>query len=62
MPDSNSEIVARGEVKNHYFLNYSDSEGGAHSLTGMGIRFIEFEADSDALLGLGLARMRQAMH
>ena len=58
MPDSHSQIVARGEVKNHYFLNFADSTGSAHSLTGMGIRFTEFEIDSDAMLGLGLSRFR----
>ncbi len=56
MPDSHAQIVARGEVKNHYYLNFADGNGAAHSLMGMGIRFIEFEADSDTLLGLGLAR------
>src|ERR1700722_15017141 len=58
MPDSHSQIVARGEVKNHYFLNFSDHTGGPHALTGMGIRFTEFESDSDAMLGLGLSRFR----
>jgi hypothetical protein len=62
MPDSHSQIIAKGEVKNHYFLNYSDRSGGPHALTGMGIRFIEFESDGDALLGMGLARMRGPMH
>src|SRR5205807_10629854 len=37
MPDSHSEIVARGEVKNHYFLNFADSSGSAHLLTAMGV-------------------------
>lgn len=58
MPDSHSQIVARGEVKNHYFLNFSDSSGAAHALTGMGIRFTEFESDCDSLLGMGLSRMK----
>ena len=58
MADSQATIIARGEVKNHYFLNFADSTGSAHSLTGMGIRFTEFESDSDALLGMGLSRIR----
>ena len=58
MPDSHSKIVARGEVKNHYFLNFADAEGLARALTGMGVRFLEFENDGDALLGLGLSRLR----
>jgi hypothetical protein len=57
MPDSQATIIARGEVKNHYFLNFND-ERGQRSLTGMAIRFTEFEADSEELMGLGLTRMR----
>jgi hypothetical protein len=57
MPDSQASIVARGEVKNHYFLNFNDAEG-QRSLTGMAIRFHEFEAESQEMLGLGLTRMR----
>ena len=57
MPDSQASIVARGEVKNHYFLNFSDGEG-ARSLSGMAVRFTEFEAESGELFGLGLTRMR----
>ena len=45
------------QVKNHYFLNFNDA-GGARSLTGMAIRFHEFEAESQEMLGLGLTRMR----
>lgn len=62
MPDSHSQIVVRGEVKNHYFLNFSDAMGGAHALTGMGIRFTEFEEDGDAMLGMGLTRMKRTLH
>jgi hypothetical protein len=36
-------IVARGEVKNHYFFNYAEGPS-ARSLSGMGIRFLHFEA------------------
>jgi hypothetical protein len=57
MQDSQATIVARGEVKNHYFLNFNDA-GGARSLTGMAVRFTEFEAESEQKLGLGLTRMR----
>jgi hypothetical protein len=57
MPDSQASIVARGEVKNHYFLNFSDGDG-ARSLAGMAVRFTEFEAESGELFGLGLTRMR----
>jgi hypothetical protein len=57
MPESMATIVARGEVKNHYFLNFSDA-GGQRSLTGMAVKFSEFEADSRELMGLGMTRMR----
>jgi hypothetical protein len=57
MPDSQASIVARGEVKNHYFLNFSD-DGRARSLSGMAVRFTEFERESGEILGLGLTRMR----
>jgi hypothetical protein len=57
MQDSSATIIARGEVKNHYFLNFNDA-GGQRSLTGMAIKFKEFEADSQEMLGLGLTRMR----
>jgi hypothetical protein len=57
MQDSQATIIARGEVKNHYFLNFSDGTG-QRSLTGMAIKFTEFEAESEELLGLGLVRMR----
>ncbi len=42
------EIVARGEVKNHYYLNFADPSG-PRSITGMGIRFVAFEAGGDLL-------------
>jgi hypothetical protein len=57
MPDSLATIIARGEVKNHYYLNFSDATG-QRSLTGMAVRFTAFEAESEELLGLGLTRMR----
>jgi len=43
MPDSDGEIVARGEVKRHYFLNFADGEG-QRQMTGIGVRFTRFEA------------------
>ena len=57
MPDSQATIIARGEVKNHYYLNFSDG-GGTRSLTGMAIKFTEFETESSSELDLGLNRMR----
>ncbi|HEY3355667.1 MAG TPA: PilZ domain-containing protein [Polyangia bacterium] len=57
MPDSDGEIVATGEVKNHYFLNFADASG-ARAITGMGIRFVGFEADGAESLQTGLRRFR----
>ena len=57
MPDSQATIIARGEVKNHYFLNFSDGQG-QRSLTGMAVRFTEFETESREIMGLGMTRMR----
>ena len=37
LPDSHARVSARGEVKNHYFLNFSDGKGGIRALMGMGI-------------------------
>jgi hypothetical protein len=57
MPDSQATIIARGEVKNHYFLNFNDANG-QRSLTGMAIRFTAFEAESQEVMGLAMTRMR----
>jgi hypothetical protein len=57
IPGSQASIIARGEVKNHYFLNFNDSVG-QRSLTGMAIKFREFEAETAEVLGAGLTRMR----
>ncbi len=56
-PDSQATIVAHGEVKNHYFLNFGDSSG-PRSLTGMAIRFTRFDDEAEDTLDLGLRRMR----
>jgi len=55
--DEGPTIVARGEVKNHYFLNFAD-ESGPRSLTGMAIRFTEFETDSRDPFAEGIGTMR----
>ena len=64
MPESPARIVARGEVKNHYFLNFADPKGGskAKRLTGMGVRFKAFESEADLLGGLGISRLRTVLH
>ena len=60
VPDEGPTIVARGEVKNHYFLNFSD-ESGPRSLTGMAVRFTEFETDSRDHFAEGIGTLR-VMH
>jgi PilZ domain len=57
MLGSAASIIARGEVKNHYFLNFADGSG-ARSLTGMAIKFTEFEAEPKERLGTGIAQLR----
>jgi len=56
-PEENAEIVALGEVKNHYFVNYTD-KGETRSVTGMAVRFTGFENQSDSILRECLDRMR----
>lgn len=62
MPESPTRIVARGEVKNHYFLNFAAPNGKAKALTGMGVRFTGFESEADLMLGLGISRLRTLLH
>jgi hypothetical protein len=56
-PEENAEIVALGEVKNHYFVNYAD-KGETRSVTGMAVRFTGFENESDSILRECLDRLR----
>jgi hypothetical protein len=53
IPEARGTLIATGEVKRHYFLQFSDRLG-PRVLTGMGIRFTAFEDDSDARLASGL--------
>jgi hypothetical protein len=57
MPDGGGEIVAHGEVKNHYFLNYADATG-PRAVSGMGIRFVAFESEGENALADDLKRFR----
>ena len=58
MPESDAEIVACGEVKNHYFLNYADGPHGPTTMSGMGVRFTGFEADGAESLERSLRGLR----
>jgi hypothetical protein len=55
--DSSAEIVALGEVKNHYFMNFA-KEGLTHSVSGMAVRFYAFENESQQILADCLDRFR----
>jgi hypothetical protein len=55
--DSAAEIVALGEVKNHYFMNYA-KEGLTLSVSGMAVRFYAFENESQQILAECLDRFR----
>ncbi len=56
-PDETGEIVALGEVKNHYFINFGQA-GETVSVTGMAIRFSGFDDDSALHLRACLNRFR----
>jgi hypothetical protein len=57
VPDGSGEVVAVGEVKNHYFINYA-KDGVNRSVTGMAVRFTSFESDSHRILSDCLGRLR----
>lgn len=56
-PDETAEIVAVGEVKNHYFVNYVQA-GATRSVSGMAVRFEGFENESQQILDDCLNRFR----
>lgn len=56
-PEETAEIVAVGEVKNHYFVNYVQS-GTTRSISGMAVRFEGFEHESQQILHDCLNRFR----
>ncbi|MGD0835031.1 MAG: PilZ domain-containing protein [Polyangia bacterium] len=56
-PEETAEIVALGEVKNHYFVNYVQS-GATRSVSGMAVRFDAFEHESQTVLDDCLNRLR----
>jgi hypothetical protein len=56
-PEETAEIVAVGEVKNHYFVNYVQ-DGATRSVSGMAVRFEGFENESRVVLDDCLNRFR----
>lgn len=57
VPDGSGEVVAVGEVKNHYFINYVH-DGENKAVSGMAVRFTSFESDSNRVLADCLDRLR----
>jgi len=57
VPDGSGEVVATGEVKNHYFMNFTQN-GISKSVSGMAVRFTSFENESHHILGDCLTRLR----
>ena len=62
LPGSQVRVLAHGEVKNHYFFNFSDGKGGVRRLTGMGLRLGSFESEVDLTTGMGIPRLRTVPH
>jgi hypothetical protein len=57
VPDGSGEVVATGEVKNHYFINFT--QGGMNrAVAGMAVRFVSFENEGHHVLADCLTRMR----
>jgi hypothetical protein len=57
VPDGSGEVVAIGEVKNHYFINYVQDRV-SKAVAGMAVRFTSFESDSHRILAECLGRLR----
>jgi hypothetical protein len=57
VPDGSGEVVATGEVKNHYFMNYTQG-GTTRAVAGMAVRFTSFENEGHHVLADCLTRMR----
>lgn len=56
-PHDGTEVVAHGEVKNHYFINFVQ-RGESQAVTGMAVRFLGFESESERNLQACLDRFR----
>jgi hypothetical protein len=53
MPGTPGELVAHGQVRRHYFLQFN-AEDGPRALTGMGVRFTRFADDGAERLDASL--------
>src|SRR6266404_5182410 len=45
VPDGTGDVVATGEVKNHYYINFTQN-GERKAVSGMAVRFTSFENES----------------
>jgi hypothetical protein len=57
VPDGTGDVVATGEVKNHYYINFTQN-GESKAVSGMAVRFTSFENESAGILQDCLSRMR----
>jgi hypothetical protein len=57
IPDSDGELVAKGQVRRHYFLQFNGDDG-PRALTGMGVRFTGFDEDGEERLEENLQAAR----
>src|ERR1022692_1291781 len=57
VPDGSGEVVATGEVKNHYFINFTQG-GTSRAVSGMAVLFTSFENEGHHILADCLSRMR----
>src|SRR3954452_3736644 len=57
LSDGSGDVVATGEVKNHYFINYTQG-GITKAVAGMAVRFTSFENEGHHVLADCLSRMR----
>jgi hypothetical protein len=56
-PDAPGELIAHGQVRRHYFLQFG-AEDGVRAMTGMGIRITGFEDDGEERFETSLAKVR----
>jgi hypothetical protein len=57
VPDGSGDVVATGEVKNHYYVNFTQG-GVIKAVSGMAVRFTSFENEGHHILTDCLSRMR----
>src|SRR5882757_4458968 len=57
VPDGSGDVVATGEVKNNYFINFNQG-GVTKAVSCMAVRFTSFENECNQVLEDCLSRMR----